>query len=240
MVRRTPEPAAAGAGGDEQVPQGRRISRPERTDRSRQRAAPACPRTGTGCNGKQTARQENKKHGEEFMRHVSLVGPPRLLPDRCRWRRKRPTRRPTSTRARPSPSWSGTRVGGSIGNTSLLVSRHLGRFIPGNPTVILRQMPGGAHLNATNHVYNVADADGLTILGAQSRDRDGAARQGAAGALRRAASSSGSARPAPTARCSRSARACPTRASRISRTPRRRSWSAPPVPARTRTTFRCC
>jgi tripartite-type tricarboxylate transporter receptor subunit TctC len=60
----------------------------------------------------------------------------------------------------------GTRVGGSIGNTSLVVSRHLGKYIPGNPTVILRQMPGGAHLNATNHVYNVAEADGLTILGA--------------------------------------------------------------------------
>jgi tripartite-type tricarboxylate transporter receptor subunit TctC len=60
----------------------------------------------------------------------------------------------------------GTRVGGSIGNTALLVSRHLGKHIPGNPTVILRQMPGGAHLNATNHVFNVADADGLTILAA--------------------------------------------------------------------------
>lgn len=60
----------------------------------------------------------------------------------------------------------GTRVGGSIGNTSLIVSRHIGRYIPGNPTVILRQMPGGAHLNATNHVFNVAEADGLTILGA--------------------------------------------------------------------------
>jgi tripartite-type tricarboxylate transporter receptor subunit TctC len=60
----------------------------------------------------------------------------------------------------------GTRVGGSIGNTALLVSRHLGKFLPGNPTVILRQMPGGAHLNATNHVFNVAEADGLTILAA--------------------------------------------------------------------------
>jgi tripartite-type tricarboxylate transporter receptor subunit TctC len=59
----------------------------------------------------------------------------------------------------------GTRVGGSIGNTSLIVSRHIGRHIPGNPTVILRQMPGGAHLNATNNVFNVAEADGLTILG---------------------------------------------------------------------------
>jgi tripartite-type tricarboxylate transporter receptor subunit TctC len=60
----------------------------------------------------------------------------------------------------------GTRIGGSIGNTALLVSRHLGKFLPGNPTVILRQMPGGAHLNATNHVFNVAEADGLTILAA--------------------------------------------------------------------------
>jgi tripartite-type tricarboxylate transporter receptor subunit TctC len=60
----------------------------------------------------------------------------------------------------------GTRVGGSIGNTALLVSRHLGKFLPGNPTVILRQMPGGAHLNATNHVFNVAEPDGLTILAA--------------------------------------------------------------------------
>jgi tripartite-type tricarboxylate transporter receptor subunit TctC len=59
----------------------------------------------------------------------------------------------------------GTRVGGSIGNTSLIVSRHLGKYIPGNPSVILRQMPGGAHLNATNNVFNVAEADGLTILG---------------------------------------------------------------------------
>jgi tripartite-type tricarboxylate transporter receptor subunit TctC len=60
----------------------------------------------------------------------------------------------------------GTRVGGSIGNTALLVSRHLGRHMPGNPSVILRQMPGGAHLNATNTVFNVAEADGLTILAA--------------------------------------------------------------------------
>ncbi|MGH6768153.1 MAG: Bug family tripartite tricarboxylate transporter substrate binding protein [Xanthobacteraceae bacterium] len=60
----------------------------------------------------------------------------------------------------------GTRVGGTIGNTALLVSRHMGKYIPGNPTVILRQMPGGAHMNATNHVYNVAEPDGLTILAA--------------------------------------------------------------------------
>src|SRR5262245_36641809 len=60
----------------------------------------------------------------------------------------------------------GARVTGSLSITAQMVARHLGRFIPGNPISILRQMPGGAHLNATNYVYNVADADGLTILAA--------------------------------------------------------------------------
>jgi tripartite-type tricarboxylate transporter receptor subunit TctC len=60
----------------------------------------------------------------------------------------------------------GSRVTGSLSIGAQIVSRHIGRFIPGNPIGILRQMPGGAHLNATNYVYNVADADGLTILAA--------------------------------------------------------------------------
>jgi tripartite-type tricarboxylate transporter receptor subunit TctC len=60
----------------------------------------------------------------------------------------------------------GTRLTGTIGLTAQLVSRHLGRFIPGNPIVILRQMPGGAHLVASGHVYNVPEPDGLTLLAA--------------------------------------------------------------------------
>src|SRR5262252_10122094 len=60
----------------------------------------------------------------------------------------------------------GARGTGSLSITAQIVARHLGRFIPGNPTTILRQMPGGAHLNATNYVSNVADPDGLTILAA--------------------------------------------------------------------------
>jgi len=61
---------------------------------------------------------------------------------------------------------AGTRLTGSLGLTAQLVSRHLGRFIPGNPTVVLRQMPGGAHLVASGYVYNVAEPDGLTLLAA--------------------------------------------------------------------------
>jgi tripartite-type tricarboxylate transporter receptor subunit TctC len=55
---------------------------------------------------------------------------------------------------------------GSLAIAAQLVAHHLGKHIPGNPSVIFRQQPGAAHLNATNQIYNVADADGLTILAA--------------------------------------------------------------------------
>src|SRR4051794_9399549 len=58
----------------------------------------------------------------------------------------------------------GSRITGSLSIGAQILTRHLGQHIPGNPSVILRQVIGGAHLNATNYVYNVADADGLTIL----------------------------------------------------------------------------
>ena len=54
--------------------------------------------------------------------------------------------------------------GGSLTVAAQLVAQHLGKHIPGNPGVIVTQMPGGAHLVATGHVYNVPEPDGLTIL----------------------------------------------------------------------------
>ena len=60
----------------------------------------------------------------------------------------------------------GARAVGSLSVSAQILARHMGQYIPGNPTVILRQMPGGAHLTATNYVFNVADPDGLTILAA--------------------------------------------------------------------------
>jgi tripartite-type tricarboxylate transporter receptor subunit TctC len=54
--------------------------------------------------------------------------------------------------------------GGSLTVAAELVGRHIGKHIPGNPTVINQQMPGGAHIIATNHVFNVAEPDGTTIL----------------------------------------------------------------------------
>jgi tripartite-type tricarboxylate transporter receptor subunit TctC len=56
--------------------------------------------------------------------------------------------------------------GGSLEIASRIVARHLGKHIPGTPTVVVQNMTGAAHLVATNHVYNVAKPDGLTLLAA--------------------------------------------------------------------------
>jgi tripartite-type tricarboxylate transporter receptor subunit TctC len=56
--------------------------------------------------------------------------------------------------------------GGSLEIAARVVARHLGKHIPGSPSVIVQNMTGAAHLVATNHVYNVAKPDGLTLLAA--------------------------------------------------------------------------
>jgi tripartite-type tricarboxylate transporter receptor subunit TctC len=56
--------------------------------------------------------------------------------------------------------------GGSLEIAARITGRHLGKHIPGNPTVVVQNMTGAAHLVATNHVYNVAKPDGLTLLAA--------------------------------------------------------------------------
>ncbi|MGH6771320.1 MAG: Bug family tripartite tricarboxylate transporter substrate binding protein [Xanthobacteraceae bacterium] len=43
------------------------------------------------------------------------------------------------------------------------VARHIARHIPGNPTVIVRNMPGAGSLNAANHIANSAPKDGTTL-----------------------------------------------------------------------------
>jgi tripartite-type tricarboxylate transporter receptor subunit TctC len=48
-----------------------------------------------------------------------------------------------------------------------IVARHIGRFIPGSPSIVVRNMPGGGSLLAANHIYNRAPKDG-TILGVVS------------------------------------------------------------------------
>jgi tripartite-type tricarboxylate transporter receptor subunit TctC len=43
------------------------------------------------------------------------------------------------------------------------LARHMGRFIPGNPSMIVQNMPGGGGVVAANYLYGVAKPDGLAF-----------------------------------------------------------------------------
>ena len=57
----------------------------------------------------------------------------------------------------------GTAPGGGFDTYSRMLGRHLGRYIPGNPSTVVQNMPGAGQLIAANHLYNRAQPDGLTI-----------------------------------------------------------------------------
>jgi tripartite-type tricarboxylate transporter receptor subunit TctC len=57
----------------------------------------------------------------------------------------------------------GDTAGSSYVNYAQLVQRHLGRFLPGEPQVIVRLMPGAAGIVAANYLAEVAPKDGTTI-----------------------------------------------------------------------------
>ena len=59
--------------------------------------------------------------------------------------------------------------GGGYDLYARLMARHLGRHIPGNPTIVVQNMPGAGSLRATNYLYTVAPRDGATI-GSFARD----------------------------------------------------------------------
>jgi tripartite-type tricarboxylate transporter receptor subunit TctC len=46
-----------------------------------------------------------------------------------------------------------------------LIGRYLGKYIPGNPNIIVQNMPGAGAMIAANYVYKVAKPDGLTLGG---------------------------------------------------------------------------
>jgi tripartite-type tricarboxylate transporter receptor subunit TctC len=58
-------------------------------------------------------------------------------------------------------------VGGGYDQYSRLLGRYIGRHIPGTPTVLPVNMPGGGGIIAANHVAQVAPRDGtiLTMVG---------------------------------------------------------------------------
>ncbi len=44
-----------------------------------------------------------------------------------------------------------------------LIARHMPKYIPGSPTMVVQNMPGATSLIAANHIYGVAKPDGLTL-----------------------------------------------------------------------------
>jgi tripartite-type tricarboxylate transporter receptor subunit TctC len=58
--------------------------------------------------------------------------------------------------------------GGGYDALSRTVAPHLSRHIPGNPTVVVRNMSGAGGIVAVNHLFNVAAKDGTVIATVQN------------------------------------------------------------------------
>jgi tripartite-type tricarboxylate transporter receptor subunit TctC len=78
---------------------------------------------------------------------------------------------PHAAHAEATPFYQGKQItivvgfttGGTYDATARLFARHLGKHLPGNPSVIVRNMPGSGSLVATLHLYNAAPKDGTTL-----------------------------------------------------------------------------
>ena len=58
--------------------------------------------------------------------------------------------------------------GGGYDAVARTLAMHLPKHIPGNPTVVVKNMAGAGGIVAANFLYNVAPKDGLTIGGLQN------------------------------------------------------------------------
>lgn len=59
---------------------------------------------------------------------------------------------------------AGFAPGGTIDLRARLFARHLPKYIPGNPSVVVQNQVGAGGLVAANYVFSVAKPDGLTLL----------------------------------------------------------------------------
>lgn len=56
-----------------------------------------------------------------------------------------------------------TGAGGAYDNAARAIARHMPKYIPGKPAMVVKNMPGGGHTRATNFLYTTAPQDGTTI-----------------------------------------------------------------------------
>ena len=73
----------------------------------------------------------------------------------------------------------GFSAGGGYDHYARVLSRHIGRHIPGQPNVIVQNMPGAASLNSVRYVATAAPTDG-TVINAFNPGPDHAVGDGAA------------------------------------------------------------
>ena len=57
----------------------------------------------------------------------------------------------------------GNGPGGGFDVFGRLLARYIGHYIPGNPSVVVQNMPGAGSLVAANYLYNLAPKDGTTF-----------------------------------------------------------------------------
>jgi len=57
----------------------------------------------------------------------------------------------------------GSSSGGGYDLWARLMAQHIGKHIPGNPVVVVQNMPGAGGVVAANYVYGIAKPDGLTL-----------------------------------------------------------------------------
>jgi tripartite-type tricarboxylate transporter receptor subunit TctC len=58
----------------------------------------------------------------------------------------------------------GTAPGGINDITARFVARHLGRYIPGNPSIVVQNQPGAGGIASANRLYNTFERDGSVIV----------------------------------------------------------------------------
>jgi tripartite-type tricarboxylate transporter receptor subunit TctC len=57
----------------------------------------------------------------------------------------------------------GTSVGGGYDAYGRMLARHMGRYVPGNPTIVPKNMEGGGGMRLANFLYNAAPKDGTAF-----------------------------------------------------------------------------
>lgn len=57
----------------------------------------------------------------------------------------------------------GYSVGGGYDTYARILARHMGKHIPGNPAIVVQNLPGAGSLKAANVLYNIAPKDGTAF-----------------------------------------------------------------------------